>query len=774
MSASADGTGRTNGGIPAYLSIRDPVHAPFAQSKLRPPELPAGAVPRPALISRLHLDGRAAVVSVVAPAGYGKTTLLAELASHAAGRPLAWVTLDERDDDARLLAAYLAAALESADVPVDALASDLERANPSLATLRSRLGSVLESGPPLTIVLDDVHRVSSPESRSLLQVVVRHLPVHSQLLLGARAEPGLDLTAKNGRVAHVAESDLRLTEEDAGRVLHAGGVDASEDEVAELTARTEGWPAGLGLAVFACQTEAHPLSSFDGSDHLVREYFRTECLADLDPDDVDLLLRLAPLERPTVPMVEAVLEVQDAAERLERLASANVFLAPVAASTPPAYRLHTLFREALQIELERTSPGLGVELAARAADWAEAHGDVLGAVTYASTAGQRDRAVGLIKQGAMQLYQTGHLTTVERWFGDLDDGVITGHPALAVYASLLHAVRGRTAEAERWEAVAAAAPVETVMPDGSRSARPWLALLRATLCGEGKERMRLDAELAFVTLPNTSFWRPTSLLLLGVSLALAGQRSKADEVLREAQAQALVAQAADTLSLATAERSLIAAAEGRWDEAGQLGIEARDAVRQRGLEEYATSALAYTASARSAAHLGDWVRVRPDLAHAEDLLPMLTSALPWLAVQVRLELAQTHIELSEAENATPLVKQAGEILARNRELGTLAAQADQLAYLLEDGTREDTGRDRLTPAEIRLLPLLMTHLTFREIGEFLNVSRNTVKTQAISTYRKLGVASRSEAIARAIELGFVEKPEVLDSTTATGGWGHRR
>ena len=141
---------------------------------------------------------------------------------------------------------------------------------------------------------------------------------------------------------------------------------------------------------------------------------------------------------------------------------------------------------------------------------------------------------------------------------------------------------------------------------------------------------------------------------------------------------------------------------------------------------------------------------------------MLTAALPWLAVQVRIELARTRLELSEHDAASAVLAEAEKLLAGGLDLGMLGAQVEELRRELDKGARPDERWEHLTPAELRLLPLLTTHLSFREIAEILGISRNTVKTQAICVYRKLGVSSRSDAIERASELGLVERPDVLE------------
>jgi LuxR family maltose regulon positive regulatory protein len=753
----------------------DPVH-PSAAAKLAPLQTRAGTISRRStLAGRLRPRPRPTVALVVAPAGYGKTTLLAELTHAAGARRRAWITAGEEDNDPVEFLGCAAVALEQAGVPTEHVDSALNAEEADLSAAMTLLEALLARSGPIAIAVDDLHLVTSRQSLEVVEFLASHLPPHSQLLLASRNPPELELAGlrAEGRVVDVGPEDLRLSEEEAARLLRSEGAVVSDDEVAEVTARTEGWPTGLYLAVLAHHAAGQPLRSFDGSDRLVSEYFHAESLDELPADDVHFLRHASVLDEMSGSICDAVLGLSGSASRLERLARLNLFLIRLDRPEPPAYRFHTLFREALAAELRRTEPGTAEALAGRAADWCERHGDTAGAAEYARRAGDDERFAALIETSALPLYHGGHLSTLERWLAELDEDLVGRHPAIAFYGAVVNVVRGRAAEAERWAAAAAGAPPDTAMPDGSSSPQPWLALLRAAMCEAGVEQMRRDAELALATLGDRSPLRPAALLVLGVSHLLAGAAAEADEKLGDASSAAALAGTSATLSLALAERSALAEAGGRSDAADALAAEACDVVEQARLDDYSTSAMAYAARARSAVRRSDWVRARKELERVHELLPTLTAACPWVAVQVRLEAARAHLELSGRHEAAALLAAARDVMAERPQLGVLGEQADALARDLERSSRADSAWDDLTPAERRLLPLLMTHLTFREIGEFLNISRNTVKTQAISTYRKLGVSSRSEAISRAIRLGFVEKPEVLE-TAARGAERPRR
>jgi LuxR family maltose regulon positive regulatory protein len=215
--------------------------------------------------------------------------------------------------------------------------------------------------------------------------------------------------------------------------------------------------------------------------------------------------------------------------------------------------------------------------------------------------------------------------------------------------------------------------------------------------------------------------------------------------------------APDTLALAGCERSLLAMARNEWNQAELLADQARTVLRQAGFEESYLTPLVCAAHARAAMHRGDVTAARRELIGAQRLRPLLTYALPHLAVQARIELAHVHLALADPAGARTLVREIDELLRRRPSLGLL----DNQARALRDQLAKERGSvmpraSALTAAELRLLPLLATHLSFPQIGEELFLSRNTVKSQAISIYRKLGVASRSLTVTRARELGLLD------------------
>jgi LuxR family transcriptional regulator, maltose regulon positive regulatory protein len=419
------------------------------------------------------------------------------------------------------------------------------------------------------------------------------------------------------------------------------------------------------------------------------------------------------------------------------------------------YHYHHLFRDLLGAELGRREPELIQQLQARAAAWCEANGLPELAIDHAQAAGDADRVARLVESLAFPAYASGRAQTARRWFQWFEEqGLIERYPLIAVQGALLQALAGQPQGVERWAAAAERGLAATTLPRSS-TMEPWMALLRALLCRAGVDRMRADAEAAVAGLAPGSPWRATALLLEGVADVLAGKADRADPILADAIEVATHIGALPAASAALAQRALVAIARHDWMEAETLAERALGIARAGQLNDYEMSPLIHAVAARTALHHGDIARAQAHLARAAHMRPLLTAAMPHRAVQTLLELARAYLALTDVAAATILLREVRFILQQRPRLGILPTQADQLQSQL-DTLRETTASVvTLTTAELRLLPLLSTHLSFREISEQLYLSRHTVKSHAMSIYRKLGVSSRSQAIQHLQQTGLL-------------------
>src|SRR5215475_9858352 len=734
----------------------------LVMSKMRRPLVRPGTVRRP-LLERLARANGCPIVSVVAPAGYGKTTLLAQWAE-ANGEAFAWVSVEEPDNDPKVMLTYVAEALDAVE-PIDGRVFDA-LASPGSSVPGSvvpRLGSAFSSmSAPVVLVLDDVHVLRNSEGRAALSVLADHVPRGSKLALAGRAELPLRVARlrAEGRILEIGPDDLALTGSEASLLLRNADVTLGEDDVAELHRRTEGWAAGLYLAALYLR-EGGALSaaaiSFGGADRLVSQYLESEFLARIPQRDRAFLTQTAVLKRMCGPLCEAVLELPGAGAILADLARSNLLLVPLDRHGE-WYRYHHLFRDMLQAELRRQEPGLMPVLRRRAASWCLQNDLTEEALEYSMAAGDVDAAAGLMEQLAVLAYRQGRVTTVQRWFRWLEErGGIEGHPMVAVLAALLSALVARPVDAERWaDAVDRWQYGDPARPDDP-STEAWAAMVRAVLCRHGLKRMRDDADEAVRRFATESFVIPTHKLVQGVVCVLSGDLDGGDTWLEDAASIAEEIGSPEDLVIALCERALVAIARGEWDRAEVLSGRARTALRRARREESYATPFVCAVQARVALHRADLPAVRRHLVTAQRLRPELTYALPHFALQARIELTRVYLALADLAGARTLMREIDDLLRRRPGMGNLVDQADALrAQLSTLRGPAGSGASALTAAELRLLPMLSTHLPLPEIAQELFLSRNTIKTEANSIYRKLGVSSRSQPVIRSRELGLLE------------------
>ena len=728
-------------------------------SKLRRPVARPDTVSRSSLVGRLARADSPSIVSVVAPSGYGKTTLLSQWAERDR-QPFAWVSLDERDNDPKVLLSYVAAALDAVQPVDDQVFEALFSPTSSVpGSVVPRLGSAFWSMTvPVVLVLDDVHLLRNTECRDALSVLADHVPPGSRLVLAGRDAPPLRIARLRveGRILEIGPGDLSLNRQEAAALLRAADVTLRENDVAALHQRTEGWAAGLYLAALHLREggslqEAE--NAFGGDDRRVSEYMESEFLARISARHRAFLTRTAVLERMCGPLCEAVLESPGAAAELAELARSNLLLVPLD-RRGHWYRYHHLFRDMLLAELERREPGLLPVLRRRAAAWCQANDRPEEALAYAMAAGDVDTAARLVEGLWLAADRQGRLVTLQRWFRWLEDrDGIAGHPLVAVWAALLAAVTGRPAEAERWADIVDRWQYGNGSPPVDLPAEGWAAVLRAVMCRRGIDQMRADANEAAHALAAASIVAPIATLCQALARILSGDLDGTDALLEDAIRLAAGVGAHEVQADALCERSLLAMADGEWSRAESLASQAADALRRIGMERL----LACAVQARTAMHRGDAGAARRELVNAQRLQPVDTYAIPHVAVQARIQLIHVRLALADTAGAKALMREIDEILKRRPGLGTLVGEARELrARLSAERGPAARGVSSLTTAELRVLPMLATHLSFPEIGAEMFLSPNTVKSQAMSIYRKLGASSRNQAVIVSRELGLLE------------------
>ncbi len=729
-----------------------------SEIKLRRPELRPGVVSRPDLTARLG-DSDATVALVVAPPGYGKTTLVAQR-THAIEQPYAWLTATDADNDPSALLAYLALALDSVEPLGPRTFASLAMSEADLASIRlPRLGNVLaHRSVPFVLVIDDVHVLHEPRSVAVLELLAEQMPTGSQLVLAGRSDPPLSLPRMhaNGELVRIGARDLAMGEEEARTLLAHAGVELDRRPLESLLLRVEGWPTGLYLAATALRESSDPAATaerFAGHDRLVAEYLRDEALRAFSSPVQEFLIRSSVLDRLSARVCDGVLERTDSRQMLEEIEASNLFLVPLD-RRGEWYRYEHLFRDMLRSELHRLDPELEQALHERASDWWEKHGDIDGALDHARAAGDIDRMAALVWCNAPTYLTRGRSATVSRWLEPFASDEVAAHPPLALAAAWWSLTAGDTGSISHWASLAERGG-DVVLPDDT-PLRSAILLLRALAGGEGLTSTRDDAARAFELDRPDSPFRPLARHLEGSALRLLGDRQLARERLEDGVRLAGVLMPS-IHAHCLAQLAMLAIEEGALSESASRVDQALRVVERYSLGERPAMALVFAAAALSHARRGQSADARSASKHGLWLLEKLVDIGPCMIADAGLSFARTALLLGDVGAARMLVREAHGILARNPDSGVLPERLREVDRMTDASTVPvGLAATPLTPAEMRVLRYLPTHLSFEAIAEELIVSRNTVKTQAIAAYRKLGVSSRAEAVEQARELGLLD------------------
>ncbi len=718
--------------------------------------------PRPGSVSRADLIDAARtsdcrVVGITAPAGYGKSTLLVEWA-FVEVRRVAWVTLNRFDDDPAALLALLASAYSRVSPGDTDLVADVSGLGVSvLGRAAPHLASALKaSQAPFVLMLDDLHELRSPACHDVLGVVISGIPAGSQLVAASRSEqPHLPRLRASGDAIEVVASNLALDADGAEQIFSQAHVSVSREDAVAVTERTEGWPAGLYLAAMIARDTHGQGLTVTGEDRYVADYLYRESLSQLPDSTQRFLRRTAVLDQLHAPLCDALLGESGAQQQLRALEASNSFLIPLDRKRG-WYRYHALFRDFLVGELRRVEPEVTMKLHLRAADWYESNESPALALEHLLNTTERDRCARLVTALVQPTYSAGHISTVQRWLSALGDSAIEGYPPLAVLAGWIMVLTGQTAQAERWAAIVETASFQLPPGDGTASFDSARAMLRAVMCGGGPERMMADASAAMAQEPPWSSWRDTALLLSAEAHLLAGLVDQACDLFDEASSTGAELGNTDTIVDGEAELALVAMDRGRWAEANERVERALEVIDEHRMHDYAASVLAFAAAARLSVHRGDLNDADRQLIRGMRARPTCTFVIPFLAVRSRLELAKTYWIRGDQATARHLLREIDDILLHRPALGALVDQVTEFHGIITSSTQAGVpGGSPLTPAELRLLPYLQTHLTIGEIGDRLFVSRNTVSSEVASIYRKLGVSSRNDAVERATTIGLL-------------------
>lgn len=699
------------------------------------------------------------LVLVNAPAGFGKTTLVAQWASsRAADRPFAWISLEPDDNDPGRLWWHVASALQrscpglnAAEVIAAFRAQIPDFAGTVLPLLLNELARLPE---PVVLVLDDYHVIKDRDCQDQVAFAVQHLPPTVQLVLITRADPALPLARlrATGDMAEIRAEELRFgSHEVAGLITAVAGVQLSRDDLADLVDRTEGWPAGVYLAALSLCGHPSPsafIRQFTGDSRFIVDFLVEEVLGRQPAEVRQFLARTSILSRFCAPLCEAVDGSAGAGAILDLLERENLFVVPLD-DTRQWFRYHHLFAQVLRSELARAEPDIVPALHERASAWFLRSGLADEAISHAHAARDVAGVVNLIAWHWYAYTASGQVPAVRRWLSALGDEMISADPVAAHCAAWTAALSGDRESVRRWLPIVKTAGHDGPLPDGFRSMQSSAALLEATFGFDGLGPMR-DAAVEAVRLEPVpdSPWHALARAAYATALYWCGDRAAA-----AAQAQLALSSPSSiglVRMLAYATWSLAEADEGHPDHAGRLAHSAREIVADLGpgFGDAPQSSLAYTASGAVAAQRGRLTEARREFERALEIRRRQPGISPWATVEILLRLAPVLLETGDQTAAAGLLAEARQVLSALPDgADAQLARLDLIERQLPGHLPSVTPGRPLTEREETVLRMLGGTMSLREIGRELYVSPNTVKTHIRAIYRKLGVSSRGDAIA---------------------------
>lgn len=732
---------------------------------------------RPGAVRRAHLElrlraGATPLTVVVAPAGWGKTSLLSSWATDPGPQVrVAWVSLDEGDDESIRFWTYVLQALHDADDEIGSTALDAlaaPRVEPIQLALPLLLNELASSTIPHVLVLDDFHTLRDPRIHESVEFFVTYLPASLRLVVAGRADPPLPLARMRarGQLTELRADDLRLSlDEAAALVGTVSGTDLGDEEAAAVWRRTEGWAAGLQLAGLARRVGGPPTTAAHGhgTDRHLLDYFTAEVLPALSPPQRDLLVRAAPLERLSGPLCDAALAVSGSAEVLRELERADLFLVALD-DAHEWYRCHHLFRDVL-LRGSGRSESDDRSMLHRAAGWFAGHGrneeavrhllaadDPAGAAALLTSAepaflahggASGFRALGeLLPRSAVEprlavslayaSATSGRLDLVPHWLDRCDEGLAATNAAIPGWSSpqaasmMLRAVIG-TPDAETARAVELSRQAVALESAAGGEGLPIaLAALGSALTRDGRFAEAVDILLDTWRRRDTMAWSPGVSLQIGGNLGLCLL-----ELDRGADLEAFLREAIPLADDAEREwghaagpvLTMLRLVQGRHDYRSGDAATARERLTR-------AAAMAEIAALRTS-----FVLALVFLADAE------------LGCGDRSAARATVSRIREAVDDDPVTPYAMRLVDQvQTRIGQIAARSARRSGVLAE---------ELTDRELSILRLLPGSATQREIGRAMFLSVNTVKAYNKSLYRKLGVASRQEAVATARDLGLI-------------------
>ena len=716
----------------------------MAATKLRPPAPPTRLVERTRLDVILD-DGIARQVALVlasAPAGSGKSTMLASWAARHADR-VAWLQVEDGDSDPALFWLSVVAAVGRCwpNFAVLMAAVVIGSQGDDRVVVPAMVNEIVDHNEPLILVIDDYHLIDNASVHSGMERLIDLCPPQLTVVLSTRVDPPFRLgrLRVRHRVSEVRANDLRFANHEALALLGAVGGALSPAVLADLCARTEGWAAGLVLAGISLDRAPDParfVDAFRGDDQLIVGYLSDELLATLGVDDRQRLLETAVLDRLTGPLVDAVTASSGGAQWLIDTANSNQLVVRLD-STGEWFRYHHLLRDLLSLEARRTFPERLPDLHSRAAAWFEAQGDHNHAVVQRLAAGDVPAAMWLMRIVGPDLLGLGQVRTLRSLLEQMGASA-AADTVCALLWGWCEYLAGRYAEAQHWLDISLAMAPPDFDPMLTTPLRINVSI------GRGDVAAALAAA-RIVTAADELSTRPCELATAtGAAYAWAGLPAEAKATLAVALIRSTIERRHTGHVLALVSLAIVEVEYGDVASAHAAAVTATTTAQSFGLARYHGIAPAYAVRARTAT---DPDCARADVAYALELARKATTDLG--LAYVLATCGDTLLDLGDDAGAA-LVAEARTVIDRCVDPGIAGR------YLTRTEARHRLSSAPLAPApslveqlterELAVLRFLPTQLSQRDISSELYVSLNTVETHCGAIYRKLGVGDRKSAV----------------------------
>ena len=743
------------------------------QTKLYVPPVRSDLVPRPRLIEKLNagLDGKLNLVS--APAGFGKTTLVSAWVGQTE-MPVAWVSLDEQDNDLTRFLTFFIAALQTVQTGYGELALGLLQSSqppPAETILTGLINELTEVTSSIAMVIDDYQVITNHAIHESVAFLLDHLPAQIHLNFSSRIDPPWPLARLRARreLTELRANDLRFIPDEATTFLNdVMGLELSKDDVTIMESRTEGWIVGLQMAALSMQGQKDKsgfIRAFTGSHRFILDYLVEEILNQQPPTIQEFLLKTSILERLSASLCDTVTGGDESQRILTRLEKANLFLVPLD-DERRWYRYHHLFADLLHSRLEQTQPDLVPALHHRASDWYEHRGLTAEAVNHMLAAGDTEQVARLVEGNALTMMDRGELTTLAGWLGALPDEAVRSRPWLCVayawvlaYTGQVNAVESLLQDAER--AIARSNPANGGFDEDTRSRAETQRLTGhvaatrayATAVSGDMPRAEKFAREAMAKLPQRDLTaRGVALALLGSALRWRGDLSAATHAFAEAVA---ISQVAGISHVTVAALCNLAALQTMQGQLHKAVATCRDTLRltadyyEHGTLQFPVIGLAY---ARLSFVLREWNDLESALRYAEEGLELCKQ---WGQTDI---LITGYLNLARVYQA---VGDSGSVLSTIRD-ATRVASTESIPYRVQVAALEAQlqlaqgnpaaafrwARDRGLKID--------DELKYQQIGEYIVLARVLIaqgKGESLTLLaRLLEIFETSGAIGHAIEI----------------------